>query len=46
MLKNYITTTLRNIAGNKFYSVINILGLSVGITCAILILLYLDDDLS
>ena len=36
MFKNYITTALRNIKRQKFYSFINILGLSVGFTIFII----------
>ena len=46
MIRNYIKITLRNIIKDKFYSVINILGLSIGITACILILLYVSDELS
>ncbi len=40
MLKNYFKTTFRNLARNKIYSFINIAGLSFGLTCAMLIMLY------
>ncbi len=46
MLKNYINVTLRNILKHKFYSFLNILGLSVGVTCFLLIILYVKDELS
>lgn len=46
MLKNYIITALRNIIRHKSHSVINILGLSIGFTACILILLYIQDELS
>ncbi len=46
MLNNYIKTALRNIRGNKFYSIINILGLSIGMACALLLLLYVRDELT
>jgi putative ABC transport system permease protein len=44
MLRNYIVIALRLIAKNKLFSIINILGLSVGITCCILITLYIQDE--
>ena len=46
MLKNYLTITLRNILKNKIYSIINIVGLSVGIAVSILILLFVQNDLT
>ncbi|UZR94409.1 ABC transporter permease [Chondrinema litorale] len=46
MFKNYITIALRNLLKHKFYSFINVAGLSVGIVCCILILLYVKDELS
>lgn len=44
MLQNYIIIALRMIAKNKFFSFINVLGLSVGIACCILITLYIQDE--
>jgi ABC-type antimicrobial peptide transport system permease subunit len=46
MLKNYILVTLRGLLKNKTYSVINIAGLSIGIMCSLLILLWVFDELS
>lgn len=46
MLSNYIKIALRNLWRNKFYTLINIVGLSVGLTSAILITLFLIDELS
>lgn len=46
MLKNFFYITIRNILKHKFYSFLNILGLSVGITCFLLIILYVKDELS
>ncbi|MEM1136974.1 MAG: ABC transporter permease, partial [Bacteroidota bacterium] len=46
MIKNYLIIAFRNLLKHKFYSFINIAGLSVGITCCILILLYVKDELS
>jgi putative ABC transport system permease protein len=39
MLKNYFKIFIRNLKRNKTYSAINILGLSIGITSSILIML-------
>ncbi|MCB2221464.1 MAG: ABC transporter permease [Bacteroidetes bacterium] len=46
MIKNYLLNLYRNIARNKFYSLLNILGLSIGMAAAIFILLYVQDELS
>ncbi len=46
MFNNYIKTALRNIRRNKLYSVLNIAGLAIGVTCCLLILLYVQDELS
>src|SRR5690349_10843825 len=46
MLKNYLTIAIRSILKDKFYSLINILGLTIGITCSLLLLLYVTDELS
>lgn len=46
MLKNYVIVTLRNLVKNVTYSFINIAGLSIGIACSLLILLWVFDELS
>ncbi len=46
MLKNYTLVALRNLLKNKIYSFINITGLSIGLTCSILILLWVQDEMS
>ena len=46
MIKNYIKIALRNISKYKGYSFINIAGLAVGMAICILILLYVQDELS
>ena len=46
MIKNYFKTAWRNIIRNKVYSFINIIGLSLGLTCAMLIMLYVKDETS
>ena len=45
MLKNYFKLTLRHLLKYRTYSFINIAGLAVGMTCCILILLYVRDEL-
>jgi len=46
MLKNYIKTAWRNLMKNKIFSFINIFGLTTGLTCFLLIALYVFDELS
>jgi putative ABC transport system permease protein len=46
MLRNYLKTTFRNLKRQKTQSTINILGLAIGLTCCILILLFVRDELS
>ena len=46
MIRNYFKTAWRNILNNKFYSAINIIGLTVGLTVGLLILLWVNDELS
>jgi len=46
MIKNYIKTAWRNLLKNKFYSFINIAGLTAGLAIGILILLWVQDELS
>ncbi|MGD8777486.1 MAG: ABC transporter permease [Ignavibacteria bacterium] len=43
---NYAKVALRNIKRYKGYSFINIFGLTIGLTCTILILLWVQDELS
>ena len=46
MLKNYLKTTLRILRRDKAYSVLNISGLVTGLTCTLLIFLYIQHELS
>lgn len=46
MLKSYFITAWRYLTRHKTYSVINIAGLSIGLACAMLILLYVKDEAS
>ncbi len=46
MLTNYFKVTLRNLVKNKSYAFINIVGLSLGIVCALLIFAIIKFDLS
>lgn len=45
MFKNYIKIGFRNLLKNKVYSLINILGLAVGMTATVLIGLWIADEL-
>jgi len=46
MFKNYLKVAVRNILRHKVYSFINIMGLAVGMACCILILLWIQDEMS
>src|SRR6185295_1982732 len=45
MIKNYFKTAWRNLLHNKTFSLINIFGLALGMTCSLLIMLWLKDEL-
>lgn len=46
MFKNYILALIRNVRQHPVYFFINLLGLSVGITCCMLILMFVRHELS
>lgn len=46
MFKNYLKIAWRNLWKNKGYSTLNIFGLAIGITCACLILLWVEDEVN
>lgn len=46
MLKNYLKIILRNVRKHKGYSFINITGLAIGMTCCLLISIWVLDELS
>ena len=46
MLKNFIKIAWRNLFRNKGFSFTNLLGLTIGMTCTILILLWVRDELT
>ena len=46
MINNYIKIVFRNIRRNLGFSLINILGLTIGITCSLLIFIYVLDEIS
>ncbi len=45
MVKNYLLIALRYMSKQRGFSVINISGLTIGIACSLLILLYVQDEL-
>ncbi|RNL90636.1 FtsX-like permease family protein [Sinomicrobium pectinilyticum] len=46
MIRNYFKIAWRNLKENKFFSFINILGLTIGTSCFLLIALYIFDELT
>lgn len=46
MLRNYFKIAIRSFVNQKYYSLINTLGLALGIAACILILLFVEDELS
>ena len=46
MFKNYLKTTLRNLLRSKVFSFINLLGLTIGMSVCLLILQYIQNELS
>lgn len=45
MIRNYFVVAFRNLVRHKFYSLINIIGLSIGLTCFLFIMLYVVDEI-
>ncbi len=45
MIRNYITSAFRFFLRNKGFTVINIIGLALGIACTVLIFLYVYDEM-
>jgi putative ABC transport system permease protein len=46
MIRNYIKTAWRNLINKKFYSSLNIIGLTIGLAVGMLILLWVQDETS
>jgi putative ABC transport system permease protein len=46
MLKNYLKAMVRNLLKYKFFSIINVGGLAIGLASVILIMLWVNDELS
>ena len=45
MIKSYLLVALRSIKRNKLHASINIIGLAIGMTCCILITLFVQFEL-
>ncbi len=46
MIKNYLKVTVRNLFKNKVYSIINIVGLAIGMSGSLLISMYVANEMS
>src|SRR6185312_12222596 len=46
MFKNYLKTAWRNVIRSKGFSVINIMGLALGLACSLMIMLWVNDEKS
>ena len=46
MIRNFFLLALRNLKRDMFYNLMNILGLTIGISSSLLLLMYVIDDLS
>jgi putative ABC transport system permease protein len=46
MFKKYLQVALRNLRNNKTFSFLNILGFGIGIACAALIFLWVEDEMN
>jgi len=46
MFRNYIITAFRNILRSKVFTLVNIIGLALGIACTLVIIMWIQDELS
>ncbi len=46
MLRNYLLVAMRNLRKQRFYSIINTIGLAIGVAACLIIVLYIIDELS
>ena len=46
MLKNYLKIAFRNLSRQKVFSLINIVGMAIGLACGIMLSLWIFDELS
>src|SRR6185369_14223445 len=44
MFRNYLKTAFRNLWKNKAFSLLNIMGLALGLACSLLIMLWVNDE--
>jgi putative ABC transport system permease protein len=44
MFKNYLNTAFRNLWKNKAFSLINVMGLALGLACSLLIMLWVNEE--
>ena len=44
MFKNYLKTAWRNLVVNKFYSILNISGLAIGLATGIMLLFWVQNE--
>jgi putative ABC transport system permease protein len=45
MIRNYLLIAFRNFKRQKLFTILNMFGLALGLACAILIFLYVSDEL-
>ncbi|MEJ7683118.1 MAG: ABC transporter permease [Segetibacter sp.] len=46
MIKNLLLVAIRNFKRDKWYSILNILGLTIGITFSLFLIFYITDELN
>ncbi|MGZ3951051.1 MAG: ABC transporter permease, partial [Flavisolibacter sp.] len=46
MFRSHLRIALRNLLGNKLFSIVNISGLAIGIACSLLLFMFVMDELS
>jgi putative ABC transport system permease protein len=46
MWRNYLVVAFRNLRRNKVFSLVNILGLAIGLTTCLLLMVYVLDEMS
>ena len=46
MIKNFLRIALRNLKKDSWYSLVNIVGLTIGITFSLFLIFYIKDELS
>jgi putative ABC transport system permease protein len=46
MFRNYLLTAIRNFVGHKLYTIISVGGLTIGLICAIFVILFARDEFS